>query len=59
MDMCRYTKTSVERTNRETKPYQNNIKFKVNNKITQKYEEIDLFGKRPSEQENSIEKLKQ
>lgn len=44
----------MERAKGEAKEHQNLIKMKIADRIPKKYEEIDLFGKRPSEKESSI-----
>lgn len=53
-----YIKGKIE-TKVEKNEYQSPIKSNIPDKITQNYNEIDLFGKRSSEVESSIYQLKQ
>ena len=59
LDMYRHNANNLERTKGETNERQSLFRQKIVDKINKKQNEIDLFGKRPSELESSIYQLKQ
>ncbi len=59
LDMYRHITSNVNKTKEETNECQSLFRQKIVDKINKKQNEIDLFGKRPSEIESSIYQLKQ
>ncbi len=54
LDIYKHNANNIERTKGETNERQSLFRQKIFDKINKKQNEIDLFGKRPSEIESSI-----